>query len=185
MTHAELDAILRPVGFARHKVTWNRRSGDFVDIVDLQRSKSGDMITMNLGVLHALVYRKAWNQELPEFLDEPSSTVRARIGQLVNGKDLWWADADFPVGENLRDLCKRFVLPFLDGLHSVEAMEEQLVRQGVEARPYPLPKIHLALLRFERGDRAGARNSLLELRSKTTEPWRARIDEVLRQLSRD
>ena len=58
-TTRRLDATLRPLGFARRNMTWNRRTGDFIDIIDFQVSKFAELVTMNARVLHAGVYRHA------------------------------------------------------------------------------------------------------------------------------
>jgi len=179
----ELDAILRELGFTRRKTTWNRRSGEFIDVIDLQLSKSGDMTTMNVGVTHTGVYQKTWGKAPPTFVDEASSTVRSRIGQLVDGTDLWWPFSNPPAREQLDALCRRFVMPFLERMHSVETMEHQLITEQADRHLYPLPKIHLALLRFERGDGVAACALLSELRSTTSGSWRNRVNEVASRIA--
>src|SRR5688572_11749554 len=145
----EIDRVLSPLGFVRRNATWNRRSGRFVDVIDLQVSKSRDSVTMNAGVLHSDVHTKTWGSKPPAFVDEPSSTVRTRVGQLVDGRDLWWSAEDFPAGNELASLLATFIVPFVESMHSIEAMERHLTEAQVEEGNYPLPKIHLAILRYE------------------------------------
>ena len=181
----DIGAILEPLGFVRRKMAWNRRSHGFIDIIDLQRSKSGDSITMNVGVMHIGVHQKTWGEAPPAFADEASSTVRARLGHLIDGKDLWWSLTNLPTRDHLDDLCAHHVLPFLDRTHSVEGIERHLMSEQVEQRAYPLPRIHLALLRFERGDKEAACALLSEMRSNTAGAWLARIRETAKRISCD
>ena len=87
---AELDELLKPLRFTRKKMVWNRLVGRVVDVVDIQISKAGDTITVNTGVLDRDVHAKLWNEQPPSFVQEPSCTVRARVGELINGHDRWW-----------------------------------------------------------------------------------------------
>jgi hypothetical protein len=180
-----IGAALRPLGFIERKGAWNRRSAGFVDVIDLQMSKSGDMVTINVGVLHERVHVNVWGTDVPAFVDEPSSTVRVRLGQLIDGKDTWLALEETPTASQLTDLLVRHGLPFVDSLHSVEAMESYLTLQGVIKQRYPLPKIHLALLMHERGDKAAACLLLAEIRSTTTAAWQGRVDEVRKRIACD
>jgi hypothetical protein len=178
----ELDEILRFLGFRRRKLRWNRRSGAFIDIINLQESNAGDTITMNIGVMHTSIYRTVWGKDLPNVVDEPSSTVRARIGKLIDGKDLWWSFEVLPTREELDALCRIHVFPFMEQMHSVVAMEQYLMAAKVEKHPYPLPKLHLALLRLERGDKAAACGVLSEMKLTLTGSWLDRVNEVANRI---
>ena len=75
---AKLDALLIPLGFARQKFTWNRRSASVVDVVDVQLSKAGDAVTVNAGVLDPEVHVALWGSKPPETVEQPTCTVCAR-----------------------------------------------------------------------------------------------------------
>lgn len=173
-----LDAILGPRGFARRSSTWTRRTDDFIDIVDLQVSKSADLVTMNAGVMHVGVYRAVWGKEPSSAIDEASATVRVRAGQLLGGEDVWWSQESLPSASEFRLLCEQHLLPFLGGLHSLEALEAHLLGDRVEKQPYPLPKIYLALLRMERGDRDGGCALLSQTKESSVAAWQQRISEI-------
>jgi hypothetical protein len=79
---AGLDEDLGPLGFERLDRTWNRQSTRFVDVVDLQISKAADSVTLNVGVLDP-DYEACWGTEASKIVDEPSCTVRTRIGHLL------------------------------------------------------------------------------------------------------
>lgn len=180
---ARLDGLLKPLGFERQKTTWNRKSDSFVDVVDVQIGKTGDMITVNAGVLHLDVHAKCWGGDLPEFVEEPSCTVRARIGQLIDGKDLWWQlDSDHVAGE-IAENVSAHVLPFLEQMQSAEAMERFLTNAQVVKRRYPPPIIYLAILKHEQGDAAAARSLLEDLKKRTVATWQGRIGQIVERLS--
>jgi hypothetical protein len=177
-----MDELLGQLGFTREKATWNRKSGSFVDVIDVQTSKAGDTITINAGVLHPDVHKKSWGTESPAVVEEPSCTVRVRVGQLLDGKDLWWRLNDNGIVDDVAEKLTAHVLPFLERMHSFDAMEQFLTSAQVMKQKYPLPIIHLAILKSEQGDRTGACGLLTELGKKTVGAWRTRIDEVAKRL---
>jgi hypothetical protein len=176
----DLDELLLPLGFRRQRETWNRRSGTLVDVIDVQVSKGGDAMTANAGVLDLEIHRQCWGEDPPEFILEPRCTVRARLGQLINGGDAWW-----PMGsaELSRAVAARAV-PFLERMHAPGEMEGFLSSSiAFNAKhPYPPPVIYLALLMNKRGDRTGACTLLSELQKKALGAWRSRIRDVSARL---
>lgn len=180
---ASMDELLKPLGFARHKAIWNRQSDCFVDVIDLQTSKAGDTMTINAGVLHPEVHRKCWATEPPAVIEEPSCTVRVRVGQLVEGKDLWWRLNDHGIVNDVAENLTAHVLPFLERMHSVEAMEQFLTTAQVTKQKYPPPVIYLAILKNERGDSESACALLTELGKRTVGAWKTRISEVAERLA--
>lgn len=177
-----LDGLLTPLGFNRRKQIWNRTSGPYVDVIDVQVSKAGDAMTVNAGVMHPLAYRTFWGKAPPGFVDEPSCTVRSRIGQLVEGKDIWWSASDDQVIEEIAAAVAEHVLGFLERMHSPAAMESFLEAAEVRKRKYPPPIIYFAILRDELGDQVGACTVLAELHQATSGAWQARINEVSERL---
>lgn len=177
-----LDGLLTPLGFSRRKQTWNRTFGPYVDVIDVQVSKAGDAMTVNAGVMHPLVYRTFWGKAPPGFVDEPSCTVRSRIGQLMEGKDIWWSASDDEVTEDVAAAVAEHVLGFLERMHTPAAMASFLDAAEVGKQKYPPPIIYLAILRHELGDQGGACTVLAELHRATSSAWQARIDEVSERL---
>jgi hypothetical protein len=177
-----IDELLKPLGFIRQKMTWNRRAGSFVDVIDLQAGKTGDTVTINAGVLHPEIHMKCWGTEPPQVIEEPSCAVRTRAGQLIEGKDMWWRLEEQESINHIVDALAAYVLPFLERMHSFEAMEQFLTNAGVTKQKYPLPIIYLAILKSERGDCVGACTLLTDLRKKTFGAWQARINAVVEKL---
>jgi hypothetical protein len=62
-----------------------------------------------------------------------------------------------------------YVLPFLDRMHSLDAMEQFLANAQVMKQKYPPPIIYLAILKCERGDRTGACALLADLHKRTVD----------------
>lgn len=176
------DALLAPNGFKRRELTWNRRSGRLVDVVDLQISKPGDATTANVGVADPEVYRRCWGEDLEGFVEEPSCTVRARVGELSSGKDLWWPIEQIEGPTKLTGLVENHGLPFIEGMHSRVAMAKYLTNAGVRKRKYPPPIIYLAILNYDLGDKVAACALLDELSKTSIGAWRTRVNQVLLRL---
>lgn len=173
-----LHELLAPRGFERQKRTWNRKSHTFVDVIDVQVSKAGDAVTVNTGVLDPDVYKGCWGTDPPAFVDEPSSTVRARVGQLMGDRDVWWPISEAETPESVVEAVAANALTFVERMHSREAMVEFLMASGVLRQKYPPPIIYLAILRNDLGDNLGACSVLDELRKTARGAWRARVIEV-------
>ena len=175
---AHLDQVLIPLGFIRYKTTWNRKAGSLVDVIDIQVSKALDTFTINAGVLDVDIHSECWGGEEPSIVEEPLCTVRARIGELVDGKDKWWKVADDMAAEDIALHVDKFVLPFFEKMHSREGMVEHLTNAKVIMRNYPPPVIYLALLKRRLGNVHEACALLSELRNNTTGTWHPRITEI-------
>jgi hypothetical protein len=123
-----------------------------------------------------------YGMEPPEFVDEAVCTVRARVGQLIDGKDVWWSLQDRNLQEAINEKITVYVLPFMQRMHSPKAMEEALTKAQVMKARYPPPKIYLAILKAVQSNSAGAHAVLDRLRNETTGPWQTKIDEVAERL---
>lgn len=177
-----MDEVLIPLGFHRKKANWKRSSGLFVDVVDIQVSKAGDSMTINAGVLDAEVHEMCWGTQPPSVIEVPSCTVHARVGQLIDLKDLWWPLDRERTPDDLAENLAVHVLPFLERMHSHAEMERFLTDADVTRQKYPLPALHLAVLRYRRGDKIGACEVLAELRRSALGAWRNRAAEVENRL---
>ena len=149
-------------------------------MIDVQTSKSGDAVTINAGVLHPGVHKKCWATEPPALIEEPLCTVRTRV--LLDGKETWWQLNDARTPDDIAEKVTAHVLPFLERMHSHDAMEQFLTAAQVLKRRYPPPVIYLAILMNERGDKAGARALLTELGKKTIGDWKTEISEIAETL---
>jgi hypothetical protein len=179
---SEVDRLLSAAGFVRRKHTWNRGT-DPVEVIDLQVSKAGDSVTVNVGVLDREVYAMIWDSEVPAVVDEPSCTVRVRIGVLIDGKDRWWSLDDSQTAQELVENIRTYALPFLDHLRSEDAMEQWLIDTRVAKQSYPPPVLSLAILQARHGDQKSACALLLALQQKVSVgAWRDRTAIVAERL---
>jgi len=179
---AQFNQLIAPLGFVRRKTTWNRESGSLVDVIDIQVSKAGDAVTANVGILDRCIHEIFWGDRSPEFVEEPHCTVRARIGDLVAGKDIWWQLNDSRCVADLVEKISSHGLPFLERTHTAEAIELHLTDVRVPKRKYPPDIINLAILRFGRGDKIGACTLLIELQKSNIGAWRGRVGEIIERL---
>jgi hypothetical protein len=177
-----LNDVIAPHGFRRRNLTWNRKSPPFTDVLELQVSKSHDAVTLNAGVFDPDVYQQCWNSSAPAFVDEPMCVVRSRIGLISGNSDTWWSLEDPEISQRVSTAVQEDALPFLDNMHSRQAMLNFLIASNVEAKKYPPPIIYLALLMNLTGDIAGACMTLNLLASRSLGEWRARVEAISRSL---
>jgi hypothetical protein len=173
-----LDRELSPKGFSRKKATWNREQGPLVEVIDIQTSKGGDAVTMNVGVLSRPIYLACWGRDAESFVEEPFCTVRARVGQLLDNKDRWWDVSSESVAEEMVDCLGARILPFLERMRSLEAMRDWLASTGMPSPKSPLPSICFAVLQAQLGDTGAACAVLAELERKVLGAWKARAQEI-------
>lgn len=177
-----LDKVLRPLGFRSSRTSWNRHTGPFVQVIDLQPSKSGDLLTLNAGVLDVPSHELVFGEPVPKVVIEPRCTVRVRIGNLLNGRDLWWRVDDAATPNAVVEVVQSHVLPFLQRMRSPEDMAEFLTMMGVLRKRHTLPIIQLAVLKSRLGERAEACRLLAQVCSTAVGAWSARAAEVAERL---
>lgn len=179
-----IDIFLRELGFSKKGNVWNRRSEFFIDVVDVQISKSRDAFTVNCGVLHRDVFKILWGDEPPLLVNESSCTVRSRIGYLMSRKDVWWPLKDERSYSDAVQKIDNYALPFFESMHSLENsisfLEE---KQNVRRKKYPLAIMALAAFKYEAGSQKEACDILYELSDNTKGLWSIRINSMLESLS--
>lgn len=153
-----------------------------VEVIDLQTSKAGDMLTANAGVLDIEAFSILWATDLPEFVEVPACTVSARIGDLINCKDLWWEADEDKDGDSISAAIAEHVLPFVNRTSSRDGMVQWLEDADVIKRKYPQPIIYLAILQHLQGRKLEACHLLGVLEQKAIGAWRARAKTVAERL---
>jgi hypothetical protein len=176
-TVTQLDRLLEPLGFTRKETLWNRRVGSVIDVNDIKVSKSGDTVTINAGVLDTEVHKILWGSEAGEFVEQPNCTARARIGELIDGKDKWWSLGDSGTCAEVAENVAAHVLPFLERMRSRDAMRKLLADGQVTKKRYPLPIISLAILMCLLGESPRGYELLSEVQKSSGE-WEQRATEV-------
>jgi Domain of unknown function (DUF4304) len=175
---ARVDRELRAQGFRRRKSTWNRELGAFVSVIDIQTRTDGNAVTMNVGVLSRSVYFTCWGQEADSFIDEPFCTIRTRVGQLLDKRDLWWDLARADTADEMVYHLETSVLPFLDRMQSLNDMRDWLASRGMPSAREALGTICLAVVLSKLGDSISACAMLAQLERDAFGGWKARAKEV-------
>ncbi|MEO9174734.1 MAG: DUF4304 domain-containing protein [Gaiellales bacterium] len=116
--------------FKRSRYTFHRRHGANWQVINLQKStrSSAEIVhfTANLGValdrLRTGGYDWAPGRRPPEF----RCHMRARVGQLLSGRDTWWdlsADSNtVALGETVTLVLELYAMPWLDARSTDEAL---------------------------------------------------------------
>jgi hypothetical protein len=176
------DATLRELGFFKDGLVWNRSSGEVVEVIDLQVSKSKSEVTINCGVFHKEAYSIVWGRELTGIAEEPLCVIRARVGELVDGHDTWWEISDEATKDALTRAVAEYCLPFLEKVRSARGMEEYLEKTAMKQK-YPLPRIYLATIQVLNGKREAGCSLLADIQKSAVGDWRGRAHEVETRLA--
>jgi hypothetical protein len=172
--------VLKPAGFMRRRNAWRRDADGLVDIVNLQLSKSLDSVWMNLGVIEPEAYRYSWGKQLQATFDEASCTVRERLGVLIDGLDHSWPAGDPASAETIAVQLRSVGLPWLEGMHSLDAIQQELERvfDAHQQRGYPPEAIALAVVQAKNGQDDAACATLDARRRSPSGLWQDRLDAV-------
>lgn len=174
----DLDRVLRPLGFRRLKGLWNRNFENLVDVIEVQFHSSNELFTLNCGILDIEISNILWGDKSSEIDDIPQCTVSVRLGDLVDGKDLWLRVDDEEASQLASEYVRKNILPFLENMHGRQAMKSWLVSANAKKSSYPPIALNFALLEFFLGDKIASEAILDTLSGRTTEPWRQRIAEI-------
>jgi len=177
---AALELVLKPAGFKRTRHTWVRRVDGFIDVVNVQLSKSLERLWVNLGVADPDAYERSWGKPMGRLVDEASCTVRARLGLLLDNHDHSWEVASGEGAADMADTLRAYGLPWLDRKHSLAAMEETLAREFLAShqRGYPPVAIALAVVQWKQGRRQAACETLDARRRAGLGAWSDRVDAL-------
>ncbi len=189
--------VLKGRGFLRKGRTWNRPRERFRDVIDVQASRwnedSSGSFTINLGVYVQtadVAFLALRDAETPAFVKVTDCSVRTRIGALMDNqakgdrRDHWW---DFDeatdlvlLGQEVAGALATRAVPFLEQFDSLESVLGFLLDHEGHTLQLPLERIHAAAILAELGDRARARELLLE--AYEVEAWRDNAASAARHL---
>lgn len=177
---SKIDEILEKYQFYKSGSVWNRRSPEFVDVIDLQISKSKDAFAINAGVADKFVIHACWGMDGSDVVEEPSCTVRTRLGELLYGRDVWWSLSDDDGIEEMLSGIQDAAIPFLQLNHSIDHMIETLENDPASRR-YPPGVVYLALLHHRKGESDRCREIFESM--KLTGAWSQKASAILAGLS--
>jgi hypothetical protein len=143
-------------------------------------SKSLDSLWVNLGVIEPDAYRYSWGMQLGSTFDEARCTVRERLGVLIDGLDHSWPASDSGSAETIGVHLSSVGLPWLEGMHSLAAIQRELERvfAATEQRAYPPEAIALAVIQAKNGHLDAACTTLNARRRWPIGLWQDRFDAV-------
>jgi len=145
----------------------------FSDIIDLQRGKSVDGVTVNIALMHAPTYELVWGKPPTYPLSETECIVRTRLGFLIDGRDRWWRSDDQSVVTDMTEALSSAALPFLEEFKDLGDVERWL---DASQNRYPPEALYLAAVKHQRGQDKQAMDIVERLLLRTTSPpWRERI----------
>ncbi len=173
---SKIGDVLEEYQFYRNGSLWNRNYADFVDVIDLQISKSKDMFTINVGVADKFVVRNCWDLDESAMVEESLCTVHARLGELLHGRDVWWTFSDDNSIPQILSGIQDVAIPFLQLNHNIDQMIKSLESDPAATR-YPPGNIYLALLYHRKGK--GARSKEMFKSMKLTGAWNQKASNIL------
>lgn len=173
---SEMHDVLKEYNFYRNGLVWNRDNCDYIDVIDLQISKSNDMFTINVGIADKSILQTCWGMDGVDVVDEASCTVRSRLGELLYGRDMWWDLSKSDAIDELLNGLHGTLIPFLQRNHSIEHMIDALENDPA-ARRYPPGIIYLALLYNRKGDGERCANMFESMELNTA--WRKKASDIL------
>jgi len=182
---------LKREGFRKRRHSWNRKRGEFVEAITIEKSKycgpEYDAFTMSAGIFIPWMHEAVWHKQ-PSFVTEVFCQVRARIGEIVGGferraPDKWWTPnhrGDYrAVGDEMGQLVLSHVLPFLASFKTMEDVHSFLDGELKYVIRDAHRTINLALVKKTLGDTQGAVEALTTFINRKPGGWAERAKEVL------
>jgi len=188
----QIQGVLRPVlkdrGFRVRGRTFNRATGDgLTQVVSIQMGASDPagttyipglreslhgLFTVNLGVYVPEVARYHGGGEARSWVQEYHCCVRAHLGEASGEKqDVWWhARTDGAVVDDVRRRLELGGLPFLDRFSSRDRILAELIEWSENMGAISPPRIVMAIILAERGEKDQARALLAQQMLETRNP---------------
>ena len=164
--------FLKEHGFSRRGFVWNRRRGEFVDVVVLQKAKFSSPALETVTVDFAIAvpeFRRLIFGSCPKILIEADGVLTCRMTELLQDvphdkvRDVWWKldseNREVIAAEILRAVMAH-LSPFFDRHQTFSDLRraQEVVRGGSAKLPYFL--LNRALVCWKLGDMACAEECL-------------------------
>ena len=177
LANQTIEPILREARFRKKNRTWNRRRGQFIDVINIQTdTKAGlsDSFTVNIGVFLPDFYEIVWGHKNTSFVSEAHCPVRLRINELIQGDlsglgyDRWWdLDSEAALEQaslDTSDALRRNVLPFFERFQTIQDIHAFMDNaRGGLSKSWDF-RLYLAIAKHRVGDAEGAKTILEECR---------------------
>jgi len=155
-----------PFGFKHKNLAWNRKRGEFVDVITLQKAKystpTEQSITGNVAIC-VPEFREIIFGEVPAFLIEADGVFTIRFAALVandlSGRvlDRWWNVSDeteAAVGSELGEIVEDKVVPFLNSCTDFAQLERIINSLTGPQAKTPYFQLNKALLYWKLGNQS-------------------------------
>jgi hypothetical protein len=183
----KLSPVLKKRGFKKSELTWNKNYYDFIQVINIQKSKYSDSnlvdLTLNLGVFSTAVFEIIWDKKAPKIAKEENCLLRTRIGPVIqndfNGtaKDHWWRienDIDIEkLTSELIDNLENIAIPFLDTFTNINKINEFLTNLKGWQSEIPQHRLNMAVVAYQLGKVSDAEKIISEIINHH-EPWKER-----------
>jgi hypothetical protein len=188
-------SFMKKSKFSRKNRVWNRKRGLFIDVVEIDLSKSSCSefvrCTINSGIYFDPINEIVFGEKTKPFAREVSCPVRIRAGHLMLeenlGKfyDTWWnmesiMDVHRSVDE-LRVFIEKKELPFLEKFNSMEEIEQFMIARKDCHATHPLFILQLAVLQILMGKIDEGKEKVLSI-SECKSAWAKDAREILQRL---
>ena len=166
-------AELKPSGFRRRVPHLWREENDVVHAINFQASQWGSeaqgSFTINLAVTNRDLYSLWTGKNFPANPGSATWPISARIGYLLENKDVWWdvdgnTDVEHLASETV-EMCHRPILEYFDLFADLDSLERSLAEvksygdvPGVHAAQAPLIR---AIIKTIWGDNEAAKRLLV------------------------
>ena len=177
-------AVLEGIGFERNKDQWFRRSGMFEDNIDFQVGKDLKDITANARLRNFAVEIEISRASPPGEHIGILYPVYRRVPMLIDRHDRWWSRSDPDGPAQMAAAVRDYALPFLERLHSLEALKAYLEETGSIKWRDATSRMYVAIILGLTGRTEEAVEALSDPPRWTSDPW-LRTIETLRQRIRD
>jgi hypothetical protein len=165
----EADAILQQpmnsAGFRRVSAgIWNRRGGDDLNVVWLQKNSLAESFCVNLGVHYSFLPKAGIEAPLGDAIELPDCEIKLRLTAQATAKDQWWPLNSESIREVV-DLMKSRGLAIFDSYRlagSITEMEAKNVEDGNLGLLSSLTKVRACLLLARMHEYLGNRNKCIE-----------------------
>lgn len=186
-----LQPLLKLNGFKCKNLAWNRRRGEFVDVIALQKAKystaAEQSITGNVAVcvpeFHEIIFGTT-----PAFLLEGDGIFNVRFAALAandlsgHSLDRWWnltEQTQDIVAAELSDIVTQKALPFLDSCSDFAAIERHLSQMRGWQTKTPYFQLNKALVYWKLGDRSRSDQVL-----STVSKWPEKVELVRKAVTK-
>jgi hypothetical protein len=163
---AAMNDTLSSAGF-RHTAagTWNRRSGQELNVVQLQKQSAAESFCVNLGVHYGFLPKAGMETPLAgDQVELPDCELKLRLTAQPSDKDQWWPIAEASVNQ-VADLVRSRGLATFD-VYRVEgelaSMDATSIEGGNLGILAPITKVRACLLLARLHEQLGNREKCIE-----------------------